>query len=68
MLFVIYKDEIWQLGKWVLLWIGSWFVAFNLREILSTYFKTPESQMIFGIGVLLFVAFFWDIRKYNGRG
>jgi len=65
---MIKKDEIWQLLKWNLLWVGSWFVAFNLREILSVQFPTPLSQMLFGIGILLFVAFFWDIRKYNGRG
>jgi len=64
---MIQEGEIWQLVKWVLLWVGSWFVAYNLREILAVQFSTPQSQILFGIGILLFVAFFWDIRKYAGR-
>lgn len=65
---MITKGEIWQLMKWTLLWVGSWFVAYNLREIIASYFPTPEKQILFGVGVLLFVAYFWDIRRYNGRG
>ena len=65
---MIHKEEIWQLLRWVLLWVGSWFVAYNLREKLAVYFPTPDNQILFGIGVLLFVAYFWDLRRYNGRG
>ena len=64
----IKKDELWQLAKWVSLWVGSWFVAFNLREIISEKIPAPTHQIIFGLLVLVSVAFIWDIRKYNGRG
>ncbi len=65
---VIQTSEVMQLTKWVLLWVGSWFVAFNLREIIAVRLPDPFHQILFGVGVLLVVAYIWDIKRYSGRG
>ena len=64
---MIQNSELSQITKWVLIWVGSWFVAFNLREIISVYIPEPTHQIIFGVAVLLIVAYIWDIKKYSGR-
>jgi hypothetical protein len=63
--FKITKPEYFQMFRWVLIGVGTFFIYFYLRDIVIKTFPNPTTQLFIGVGLLLFAAYFYDITKYG---
>jgi prepilin signal peptidase PulO-like enzyme (type II secretory pathway) len=63
--FAITKPEYYQMLRWVLIGVGSFFIYFYLRDLVIETFPNPTTQLFVGVGLLFIAAYFYDITQYG---
>ena len=60
----IKKKEMFQLVRWVMTGVGSFFIYSYLRARIIILFPNEISQLVVGIGLLLVSAYMFNLNKY----